>query len=160
MTQLNLTPARAEDVPQILAFVKALADYEKAPDAVVATESDLNDALFGPQANAHALMCFHGEIAIGFALYFYNFSTWTGKRGLYLEDLFVLPEHRGLGAGKALLEALARIAVQQGCRRMEWSVLDWNTPAIDFYESLGAKPQSEWIGYRLEVEALQQLGSR
>ena len=105
-------------------------------------------------------MCRDGDIPIGFALYFYNFSTWLGRHGLYLEDLYVTPEHRGKGAGKALLQHLAGIAVAEGCGRFEWSVLDWNQPAIDFYESMGAKPQSEWVGYRLTGEALQALASR
>ena len=105
-------------------------------------------------------MCYDRDTPIGFALYFYNFSTWLGRHGLYLEDLYVTPEHRGKGAGKALLKHLARIAVAEGCGRFEWSVLDWNQPAIDFYESMGAKPQSEWVGYRLTGDALRALASQ
>ncbi|MEE4660144.1 MAG: GNAT family N-acetyltransferase [Halieaceae bacterium] len=154
LTIRNATPA---DTAQILAFVHGLARYEKAEHEVVATEDDLHQALFGDDAVAAALLCETDGEAIGFALYFYNFSTWTGKRGIFLEDLFVDPGHRGKGAGKALLTHLARIAVARNCGRFEWNVLDWNEPSIRFYESLGAKPLSEWVGYRLTGEALHTL---
>jgi GNAT superfamily N-acetyltransferase len=154
---IDIASARPEDVPQIHAFVTELAIYEREPDAVLATEQDFHRVLFGESPRAFAVMCREGQTPIGFALYFYNFSTWLGRHGLYLEDLYVTPEHRGKGAGKALLQHLARIAVAEGCGRFEWSVLDWNQPAIDFYESMGAKPQSEWIGYRLTGDALNAL---
>ena len=154
---IDIAPARPEDVPQIHAFVTELAIYEREPDAVLATEEDFHRVLFCESPRAFAVMCRDGQTPIGFALYFYNFSTWLGRHGLYLEDLYVTPEHRGKGAGKALLQHLARIAVAEGCGRFEWSVLDWNQPAIDFYESMGAKPQSEWIGYRLTGDALAAL---
>lgn len=160
MSQLTLEPATADDIPGILGFIRQLAEYEKEPDAVEATEEDIHQALFGPHANAHGLMCRQDGTDIGFAIYFYNFSTWTGKRGLYLEDLYINPESRGLGAGKAMLAQLARIAVDNDCRRFEWSVLDWNTPSIRFYDSLGASPLSEWIGYRLDGAALTRLAAQ
>ena len=157
---ISIAPATPEDVPQIWQFVVELAIYEREPDAVIATKEDFHRVLFCESPRAYAVMCRDGDVPIGFALYFYNFSTWLGRHGLYLEDLYVTPEHRGKGAGKALLQHLAGIAVAEGCGRFEWSVLDWNQPAIDFYESVGAKPQSEWVGYRLTGEALQALASR
>jgi GNAT superfamily N-acetyltransferase len=157
---ISIAPATPEDVPQIWQFVVELAIYEREPEAVIATKEDFHRVLFCESPRAYAVMCRDGDIPIGFALYFYNFSTWLGRHGLYLEDLYVTPEHRGKGAGKALLQHLAGIAVAEGCGRFEWSVLDWNQPAIDFYESVGAKPQSEWVGYRLTGEALQALASR
>ena len=157
---ISIAPATPEDVPQIWQFVIELAIYEREPEAVIATKEDFHRVLFCESPRAYAVMCRDGDIPIGFALYFYNFSTWLGRHGLYLEDLYVTPEHRGKGAGKALLQHLAGIAVAEGCGRFEWSVLDWNQPAIDFYESMGAKPQSEWVGYRLTGEALQALASR
>jgi GNAT superfamily N-acetyltransferase len=157
---ISIAPATPEDVPQIWQFVVELAIYEREPEAVIATKEDFHRVLFCESPRAYAVMCRDGDIPIGFALYFYNFSTWLGRHGLYLEDLYVTPEHRGKGAGKALLQHLAGIAVAEGCGRFEWSVLDWNQPAIDFYESMDAKPQSEWVGYRLTGEALQALASR
>jgi GNAT superfamily N-acetyltransferase len=157
---ISIAPATPEDVPQIWQFVIELAIYEREPEAVIATKEDFHRVLFCESPRAYAVMCRDGDIPIGCALYFYNFSTWLGRHGLYLEDLYVTPEHRGKGAGKALLQHLAGIAVAEGCGRFEWSVLDWNQPAIDFYESMGAKPQSEWVGYRLTGEALQALASR
>lgn len=157
---ISIAPATPEDVPQIWQFVIELAIYEREPEAVIATKEDFHRVLFCESPQAYAVMCRDGDIPIGFALYFYNFSTWLGRHGLYLEDLYVTPEHRGKGAGKALLQHLAGIAVAEGCGRFEWSVLDWNQPAIDFYESMGAKPQSEWVGYRLTGEALQALASQ
>ncbi len=157
---ISIVPATPEDVTQIWQFVVELAIYEREPDAVIATKEDFHRVLFCESPRAYAVMCRDGDIPIGFALYFYNFSTWLGRHGLYLEDLYVTPEHRGKGAGKALLKHLAGIAVAEGCGRFEWSVLDWNQPAIDFYESMGAKPQSEWVGYRLTGEALEALASQ
>jgi GNAT superfamily N-acetyltransferase len=157
---ISIVPATPEDVTQIWQFVVELAIYEREPDAVIATKEDFQRVLFCESPRAFAVMCHDGDTPIGFALYFYNFSTWLGRHGLYLEDLYVTPEHRGKGAGKALLKHLAGIAVAEGCGRFEWSVLDWNQPAIEFYESMGAKPQSEWVGYRLTGEALQALASQ
>ena len=157
---ISIVPATPEDVTQIWQFVVELAIYEREPDAVIATKEDFHRVLFCESPRAYAVMCRDGDIPIGFALYFYNFSTWLGRHGLYLEDLYVTPEHRGKGAGKALLKHLAGIAVAEGCGRFEWSVLDWNQPAIDFYEAMGAKPQSEWVGYRLTGEALEALASQ
>jgi GNAT superfamily N-acetyltransferase len=156
---LSIRPAQATDVPQILSFIKALALYERAPHEVLATEASLQASLFGATPQAQVLLCFNEQVAVGFAVYFYSYYTWLGRKGIYLEDLFVAPEHRGLGAGKALLQKLAQIAVAEQCGRLEWSVLDWNTPAIDFYCSLGAVAQDEWTRYRLSGEALLKLGS-
>ncbi|MFB7517636.1 GNAT family N-acetyltransferase [Streptomyces sp. NPDC056144] len=150
------TPA---DVPVVFAMIRDLAAYEKALHEVRTTTDQLHEALFGPHpaAFAHIAETEDGEIA-GFALWFLNFSTWRGVHGIYLEDLYVRPEARGGGHGKALLRELARICVDRGYERLEWSVLDWNTPAIDFYESLGARPQDEWTVYRLTDTALAELG--
>lgn len=153
----QITPAEPEDVTTILHFITELAVYEREPDAVVATEQSLVDALFCASPKVFALICREHDIAVGFALYFFNYSTWLGQHGLYLEDLYVTPEYRGRGAGKQLFQHLAGIAVDENCGRFEWSVLNWNQPAIDFYESFGAKPQSEWVGYRMTGEALSAL---
>jgi GNAT superfamily N-acetyltransferase len=151
ITIRNATP---NDVTQIRQFILELAIYEKAEHEVEATEEDLHRTLFTEGSTAHCVMCENRGAAIGFAVYFFNYSTWQGKNGLYLEDLYVSPASRGLGAGKALLQHLANIAVNNQCGRFEWSVLDWNKPAIDFYESLGAKPKSEWLGYRMDGQTL------
>ena len=151
--------ARREDVPAIVELVHGLADYERAPDECHLTAAQLETALFG---DAPAVFCHvaehEGEVA-GCALWFLSFSTWRGVHGIYLEDLFVRPETRGTGLGKALLTALAQECVTSGYERLEWSVLNWNTPAIDFYKSLGAGPQDEWTTYRLTNAALTHLGS-
>lgn len=141
-------------------MIRELAEYEKAPQEARATPEQLHAALFGerPGAYAHIAETDDGEV-VGFALWFLNFSTWTGVQGLYLEDLFVRPDRRGGGYGKALLTELARICVERGYERFEWSVLDWNAPSISFYEALGARPQDEWTVYRLTGEALKSLGS-
>jgi GNAT superfamily N-acetyltransferase len=151
------TPA---DVPVLQAMIRELAEYEKAPREAKATEQQLTDALFGerPAAYAHLAVDDDGE-PVGFALWFLNFSTWRGVQGIYLEDLYVRPERRGAGHGKALLTELARICVQRGYERLEWSVLDWNEPSIRFYRSLGARPQDEWTVYRLTEDALAALGA-
>ncbi len=154
MRHIEIRKATAEDAALILKFVTELATYEKAANQVVATTSDIRASLFGASSTTHALICQADAEPIGYAVYFYNYSTWLGKSGLYLEDLYISPEHRGAGAGKAMLKHLAKIAVEKGCGRFEWSVLDWNTPAISFYQSIGAKPQDEWVGYRLAGEAL------
>ncbi len=159
MPSIHIRPAVPEDVAQILAFVHELAIYEKSEHEVVATEESIARSIFAPQATAHALICERDGQAIGFAVYFYNYSTWLAKNGLFLEDLYVTPEARGTGAGKALLKHLAQIAVERDCGRFEWNVLDWNEQAIRFYESIDAKPQSEWIGYRLSGQALHDLAA-
>lgn len=154
---LNIRPAVREDAAQILDFIRQLAIYEKAEHEVLASEDDILRHVLQDNAVASALICERDGVAIGFAVYFFSYSTWLGKPGLFLEDLFVLPEHRGDGAGKALLVRLAQLAVDKGCGRMEWNVLNWNSPAIGFYESLKARPQSEWTTYRLHGEALAAL---
>ena len=153
-TNLIVRPARIDDVEQILAFIVELAIYEKAEHEVITTPQHILDTLFCEDAKAHALICEIDGVAVGFAIYFFNYSTWLGKLGIYLEDLYVAQVSRGSGAGKALLRELAKIAVERDCGRVEWSVLDWNTPAIEFYEALGAKPQDEWTVYRLTGDAL------
>jgi GNAT superfamily N-acetyltransferase len=153
----NATPA---DVAQILAFIRALAAYERAPDAVVATEEGLLRDGFGPHPFYSCLMAEHDGQPAGFALFFYNYSTWMGRPGIYLEDLFVLPELRGRGIGKALLERVAAVALEKGCERLQWEVLDWNTPAIDFYRAMGAEFLDEWRNVRLNGEAIQRLAQK
>ncbi len=140
-----------------MSLIRALAEYEKLEDQVVATESTLRQALFGPRPGAEAVIARSGGAPAAFALYFHNFSTFLGKPGLYLEDLFVRPAFRGRGIGKSLLAHLARLALERGCGRFEWAVLDWNEPARDFYESLGAGANAEWINYRMTGEALERL---
>ena len=152
-----IRPATPSDVPTIRRFILELAEYEKARHEAVATDEDLRRTLFGDAATTHCVICEGEDGPIGFAVYFFNYSTWQGRRGLYLEDLYVTPSARGRGAGKGLLRHLARIAVDNDCGRFEWSVLDWNRPAIEFYEAMGATPQSEWIKYRLDGEALMRL---
>ena len=156
---ITIRDASVEDAALILHFVRALAIYEKAEDQVEATAETIASSLFGPGSPARGLICEQAGEAIGFAVYFFNFSTWQAKKGLYLEDLFVLPAARGQGAGKRLLQHLAGIAVQQGCGRFEWSVLDWNQPAIDFYDSIGARPQAEWVRYRMTGAALRDFAA-
>jgi GNAT superfamily N-acetyltransferase len=151
--------ARESDVESIYRLVRELAHYERAPDAVKATPEQLRTALFGPQPAAYALVAEAGGEVVGFALYFLNFSTWEGVPGIYLEDLFVQPEHRGIGLGKALLAALAEVAVARGYARVEWWVLDWNTPSIEFYRRLGAIPMDEWTVFRLTGDPLHRLGA-
>lgn len=151
---LHIRPATADDAELILRFITELAIYEKAEHEVKTDAAGIRDSLFAEGSTAHGLICEHEGQPIGYAVYFFNYSTWLGKHGLYLEDLYISPEARGLGAGKAMLRQLAQLAVARGCGRFEWSVLDWNKPAIDFYESFGACPQSEWVGYRLTGQAL------
>jgi len=157
---LRLRPAKPADVPVILQLVRALAEYERAPEAVVATEQDFLRHGFGPSPRFSVLLAEADGNVAGFALWFFTFSTWLGKPGLFLEDLFVRPELRGRGIGKALMLELARIAVREGCGRFEWNVLDWNQPSIDFYRSLGARQLDEWVGCRLEGDALRALAGR
>lgn len=148
--------AERSDVGLILRFIKALAAYEKMLDEVVADEKLLEEWIFDKQ-KAEVIFALEGTKEVGFALFFHNFSTFLGRAGLYLEDLFVLPEYRGKGYGKALLKKLAAIAVERGCGRLEWWCLDWNKPSIDFYVSLGAKPMSDWTVYRITGDTLLQL---
>jgi GNAT superfamily N-acetyltransferase len=156
-TNLEIRPARVADVPIILQLIRDLATYERAPQEVTATEEQLRDVLFGEKPAAEVRLAFEGAEPIGFAVFFHNFSTWLGRAGVYLEDLFVKPEHRGKGYGRALLVDLAKIARERGCGRMEWAVLDWNEPAIEFYKKLGAKPMDEWTVFRLTRDGIAQL---
>jgi GNAT superfamily N-acetyltransferase len=157
MTDLTIRFASADDVPLILQFIRDLARYEKLEHEVVATEEILKQALFGPRRHAEVLIGeVNGEPA-GFALFFHNFSTFIGRPGIYLEDLFVRPEHRGRGFGKALLARLAQLAIERNCGRVEWAVLDWNTSAIEFYKSIGAVMMTDWRIFRLKGESLQKL---
>lgn len=160
MTQssgLEISPATPADVPLILSLINDLAEYEKLRHESVATETSIHEALFGPKPHAEAVIArFDGEPA-GFALFFHNFSTFLGKPGLYLEDLFVRPAYRGRAIGKSLLSHLASLAVQRNCGRFQWQVLDWNRPSRDFYESLGAQADPAWVNYRMTGEALRRL---
>jgi GNAT superfamily N-acetyltransferase len=149
--------ATVADVPVILELIRALATYERAPNDVTATETGLTEVLFGEKPAAEVLLAFENETAVGFAVFFHNFSTWLGRPGLYLEDLFVRPEDRGKGYGRALLIHLAKIARERGCGRMEWAVLDWNEPAIQFYRKLGAKPMDEWTVFQLTRDGIAGL---
>ena len=157
---LNISPAVRDDAARILRFITELAIYERAEHEVKTAVAGIESSLFAEGATAAALICERNGQPIGYAVYFFNYSTWLGRNGLYLEDLYVTPEARGTGAGKALLRHLARMAVSRGCGRFEWSVLDWNEPAIRFYESLGARPQDEWTTYRLTGTALQALAEQ
>lgn len=147
----NAAPA---DSAIIHGFIVELAVYEKAEHEVRASIADIEHSIFATDSPVKAFICLKDHEPIGFAVYFYNYSTWQGRKGMYLEDLYISPKHRGGGAGKQLLRHLAKIAMQEGCGRFEWSVLDWNQPAIDFYHAVGAKPQSEWVKYRLAGEDL------
>ena len=159
-SNFHLKKAEKNDIPTILGFIKGLAGYEKLSHEVVATEALLEETLFGERTVAEVIIGFEGNEPAGFALFFHNYSTFLGRPGIYLEDLFVKPEFRGKGYGKKILTELASIAVERNCGRLEWAVLDWNTPAIDFYESLGAFPMDEWTTYRLTGKALHELGEK
>ena len=149
--------ATERDAPLILDLITQLAEYERMSDQVVATEASVRETLFGPRPSAEVILAWEGDEPAGFALFFHNYSTFLGKPGLYLEDLFVVPKFRGRGYGKALLVRLAKIAVERNCGRFEWSVLDWNEPAIGFYKKLGATPMHEWTIFRVAGEALASL---
>ena len=157
---LSIRPGELADVPVIAELIRGLARYEKLEHEVVMTEERLTDSLFGERRYAETLIAEDDDTPIGFALFFHNFSTFLAQPGIYLEDLFVVPEHRGGGVGRALLERLAQIAVDRGCGRLEWAVLDWNTDAMRFYEKLGAKPNSDWTVYRLTGESLRALAGQ
>jgi GNAT superfamily N-acetyltransferase len=157
---LRLRPAVRDDVPLILRFIRALAEYERLLDEVVATEAALEEHLFGAQPRSEVILAEWDGVSAGFALYFHNFSTFLCRPGIYLEDVFVHPEYRGRGIGKALLLELARIARQRGCGRFEWAVLNWNQPSIEFYESLGAQAMDEWRLMRVTGAALERLADQ
>ena len=157
---VRIVRATEMDVPLILQMIRDLAEYERMSDEVVATETGLRDALFGQRRDAEVLIVYADDRPAGFALFFHNFSTFLGRRGLYLEDLFVKPEFRGRGLGKRLLVELAGIAVERGCGRIEWAVLDWNEPAIGFYKRLGARPMDAWTVFRVTDEALARLAAQ
>ena len=156
MSQITIRYARESDIPQILQFIRKLANYENMLDDVVATEDLLREWIFEKKKAEVILASENGE-NVGFALFFHNFSTFLGRAGIYLEDLFVEPEHRGKGVGKALLQRLAQITMERGCGRLEWSCLDWNKPSIDFYLSLGAMPMDQWTVYRLTGDTLRRM---
>lgn len=155
---MEIRPALPSDVPQILTFIKELAAYEKLLHEVTGSESELHESLFGPSKMIEVLMALVDGKAIGYALFFTSFSTFLTRPGLYLEDLYVTPAARGKGAGIALIKAVAKLAVERGYKRLEWTVLDWNEPSIKFYESLGARPMSGWTKYRLDGDALSKFG--
>ena len=156
---ISLRAAREQDVPTILGFIRELAEYEKLSHEVVATESMLRQHLFGPRPVAEVLIAEWDAKPVGFALFFHNFSTFLGRPGIYLEDLYVQPHARGRGIGKAVLVRIGKLAVERGCGRVEWSVLDWNEPSIQFYRKLGAVPMSDWTVFRVTGEALTRLAS-
>lgn len=157
---VRISPAREDQLPLILAFIRKLAEYEKLLDEVVADEETLRRSLFGAASRARVIFAYVEEQPVGFAVYFYNFSTFSGRAGIYLEDLFVEPAYRGRGIGMALLGYLAKVAKEGGCARLNWSVLDWNQPAIDFYKRLGAEALEDWTVFRLSGEALDRLAAR
>jgi GNAT superfamily N-acetyltransferase len=156
-TTLDIRPANEADVPQILAFIRGLAEYEKLSHQCVATEESLRETLFGARRYAEVLIARLDKVPIGFALFFHNYSTFLAKPGIYLEDVYVLPEHRGAGVGKALLKAVAKIAKDRDCGRLEWSVLDWNEPAIEFYKRIGATVMQDWRICRMTSDQINQL---
>jgi GNAT superfamily N-acetyltransferase len=155
--ELEIRLTSEQDVPLILNFIRQLAAYEKLSHEVIATESSIRQSLFGDTAHAESLVAFYKKQPVGFALYFHNYSTFLGKPGIYLEDLFVIPEMRGRGFGTSLLKYVAKIARQRNCGRFEWAVLDWNEPAVRFYKKLGAQPMDEWTTFRVTGDALDRL---
>src|SRR6185436_10982634 len=159
MTDFSIRQATEQDVPLIASFIRQLAEYERLSDEAVMTDEMLRENLFGARRYAEVLLGYEGDRPVGFALFFHNFSTFLGRPGLYLEDLFVIPEKRGKGYGRALLIELARIARERKCGRFEWSVLDWNKPSIEFYKNLGAVSMDEWTIYRVTGESLRRLAN-
>ncbi|MCE2571110.1 GNAT family N-acetyltransferase [Motilimonas eburnea] len=159
MHKIEIRQAKIEDAATILRFITELATYEKLAHEVKTNIAAIEQSIFSADSTAHGIICEVNGEPVGFAVYFYNYSTWLGKNGLYLEDLYVSPEYRSIGAGKAILKYLAKLAVAKNCGRFEWCVLDWNEPAIDFYKSIGAKPQDEWVIYRLTGDALLDFAS-
>ncbi len=157
---INIRSATAEDAQAIFDMIVELAIYEKARDEVKTNPQEILTTLFGEGSVTEALICEVAGKAVGYAVFFTSYSTWMGRNGIYLEDLYVSPDSRGLGAGKALIQKIAQLAVERRCARLEWSVLDWNKPAIDFYVSIGAKPMDEWLRYRLDGEALVSFAGR
>ncbi len=154
---IEIRPAQPDDAQQILDFIVELAVYERAGHEVIASVEDIRRTLFVDNAPSRALMCLKDGQPVGYAVYFYSYSTWLGRNGIYLEDLYITPDQRGIGAGRRLLREIAREARANDCGRLEWSVLDWNEPAIDFYRSIGALPQDEWVRYRLDGDALREF---
>lgn len=159
MEEIKIVRAMEADVPLILKFINELAQYENLSNEVSATEENLSQSLFADSHSPEAIICYLEDTPIGFALYFHNFSTFLGKKGLYLEDLFILPEYRRKGAGKKILKYLANLAIERNCGRLEWSVLDWNEPAIKFYENIGAELKKEWIITRITGDSLIKLAN-
>ena len=156
----TIVKAEKKDSATILFFIKQLAEYEKLTHEVTATVEQIEESLFGENPKAECIIAYFENKPVGFALFFHNFSTFLGKAGIYLEDLFVLPEMRGKGFGKALLKYLAKLAVERNCGRLEWAVLNWNTPSIEFYKSLGAAPMNEWTVFRLTGDSLYKLADK
>lgn len=159
MSNLVVRTATAEDTSILFKFIIDLAIYEKAEHEVLATEQTIKASIFAENSHVFALICELDGVAVGSAIYFFNYSTWLAKSGLYLEDLYVMPEYRGKGAGVKLLKAMAKIAVEKDCARFEWSCLDWNTPSREFYHSLGAVAQEEWVGYRMTGKTLSNFAA-
>ncbi|KAA8998051.1 GNAT family N-acetyltransferase [Affinibrenneria salicis] len=157
--KIDIYPASKSDAGVILDLIIELAEYEKARHEVAASLQDIEDSLFGPDAKAETLICSIDGQAVGYAIFFTSYSTWLGKNGIYLEDLYIAQKFRHAGAGKALLGHIARLARERKCGRLEWSVLDWNQPAIDFYRSIGALPQEEWVRYRLDDQGIEKFAT-
>jgi GNAT superfamily N-acetyltransferase len=157
---IKIRPAAPQDIGTIMRFVRELAEFEREPDAVTSTEPIMHEALFGAHPAAEAIIAEEDGVGVGMAVFFHNFSTWTGRRGLWLEDLYVTPAARGSGAGRALLRHLAGLAIDRGCARFEWWVLDWNARAIEFYRKVGAEPMDEWTTQRVSGDALLRLAGR
>lgn len=156
---IQIRTATREDAPLILEMIIELAVYEKARHEVKASVANIENSLFAPDSKTEALLCYVDGKPAGYAVFFTSYSTWLGNNGIYLEDLYVSPEYRGAGAGKKLLKHIAKLAFERQCQRLEWSVLDWNQPAIDFYQSIGAQPQDEWVRYRMDAETIAKFAN-
>lgn len=157
--KVEIKPATIKDAELILQMIIELADYEKARHEVKASVIDIETSLFDENSNTEALICYVDDKLAGYAVFFTSYSTWLGNNGIYLEDLYVSPDYRGIGAGKKLLKHIAMIASERKCQRLEWSVLDWNQPAIDFYKSIGAQPQAEWVRYRMDEQTIAKFAN-